>query len=333
MSLSASVGPLIQDFFVEHLCRQRCASPQTVAAYRDAFRLLLSFLHQKTGTVPSALRLTNLDAPAVLSFLDHLELHRKNAARSRNVRLAAIRSFFRYVSMREPDSLGLATSVLAIPSKRVERRLVGYLTREEMDALLEAPDRSEWIGRRDYMLLLTLYNSGARVSEIATLQRSQLSFTTTPSIRLRGKGRKERAVPLWPKTGRALQTWFREIGEDRDGFAFPNARGGPLTRHGVAYIIGQAVERALAPCPSLAAKRVSPHVIRHTTAMHLLQGGVELAVIALWLGHESVETTHGYVEADLATKERALRKLTPLGSAPGRRFKADDALIAFLAGL
>jgi site-specific recombinase XerD len=330
VSLSASVGPLIQDFFVQHLTRQRCASPQTVAAYRDAFRLLLSFLHQKTGTVPSALRLTNLDAPAVLSFLDHLEQHRKNAARSRNVRLAAIRSFFRYVAMREPDSLGLATSVLAIPSKRVDRRLVGYLTREEMDALLAAPDRSEWIGRRDYTLLLTLYNSGARVSEIATVQRSQVSFDTTPSIRLHGKGRKERAVPLWPRTGRALQTWFREVAEDQHGFAFPNARGGPLTRHGVAYIIDQAVQRAQAPCPSLAAKRVSPHVIRHTTAMHLLQGGVELAVIALWLGHESVETTHGYVEADLAMKERALEKLAPLG-APARRFKADDALMAFLA--
>lgn len=333
MSVSASVGPLIQDFFVQHLSRQRCASPQTVAAYRDAFRLLLSFLHQKTGTAPSALRLANLDAPTVLSFLDHLEQDRKNAARSRNVRLAAIRSFFRYVALREPDSLGLATSVLAIPSKRVDKRLVGYLSREEMDALLAAPDRSEWIGRRDYTLLLTLYNSGARVSEIATVQRSHVTFDTTPSIHLRGKGRKERVVPLWLKTGRALQTWFREIGESRDSFAFPNARGGPLTRHGVAYIIGQAVQRALAQCPSLAAKRVSPHVIRHTTAMHLLQGGVEPTVIALWLGHESVETTHGYVEADLAMKERALRKLAPVGSASGRQFKADDALIAFLAGM
>jgi integrase/recombinase XerD len=333
VSPSASVGPIIQDFFVQYLSRQKGASPQTVAAYRDAFRLLLRFLHQLTGTVPSALRLTNLDAPAVLSFLDHLEQDRKNAPRSRNVRLAAIRSFFRYVAMREPDCLGLATSVLAIPSKRVEKRLVGYLTREEMDALLAAPDRSEWIGRRDYTLLLTLYNSGARVSEIATLRRSQISFDTTSAIHLRGKGRKERAVPLWSKTVRALQMWFRELGEDQHGLAFPNARGGDLTRHGVAYIIGEAVQRALPRCPSLAKKRVSPHVIRHTTAMHLLQGGVELAVIALWLGHETVETTHGYVEADLATKERALRKLTPIGSASGGRFKADDALIAFLAGL
>jgi len=333
VSLSASVGPLIQDFFVQHLSRQRRVSPRTVSAYRDAFRLLLRFLHQKTGTVPSALRLTNLDASAVLSFLDHLEQDRKNAARSRNVRLAAIRSFFRYVAMREPDSLGLATSVLAIPSKRVEKRLVGYLTREEMDALLAAPDRSDWIGRRDYTLLLTLYNSGARVSEIATVRRSQISFDTTPSIHLLGKGRKERAIPLWSKTARALQTWFQELGEDERGFAFPNARGGPLTRHGVAYIIRQAVQRALARCPSFAAKRVSPHVIRHTTAVHLLQGGVEPAVIALWLGHETVETTHGYVEADLAMKERALRKLAPVGPASGRRFKADDTLIAFLAGL
>jgi len=330
VSASPSLGPLLQDFFVQHLLRQRRASPQTGAAYRDTFRLLLNFVHQTIGIAPAALHLVNLDVATILSFLDHLEQDRKNSVRSRNARLAAIRSFFRYVALREPDSLGLVTSVLAIPSKRADRRLVGYLTRQEMDALLAAPNRSEWIGRRDYALLLTLYNSGARVSEIAALQRSQVCFDTTTSIQLRGKGRKERAVPLWCKTTRTLQTWFRELGDSTAGFAFPNRFGGSLTRHGVAFVIGQAVRRGSVTCPSLATKRVSPHVIRHTTAMHLLQGGVDLGVIALWLGHESVETTHCYLEADLAMKERALEKLAPIETR-ARWFKADDALMAFLA--
>jgi site-specific recombinase XerD len=324
------LGPLLQDFFVQHLLCQRRASSQTGAAYRDTFRLLLNFVHQRIGIAPAALHRVNLDAATILSFLNHLEQDRKNSVRSRNARLAAIRSFFRYVALREPDSLGLVTSVLAIPSKRVDRHLVGYLTRHEMDALLAAPNSSEWIGRRDHALLLTLYNSGARASEIAALQRSQVRFDTTTSIQLQGKGRKERAVPLRPKTTRTLQTWFRELGDSTAGFAFPNRLGGSLTRHGVAFIVGRAAKRGSVNCPSLATRQVSPHVIRHTTAMHLLQGGVELSVIALWLGHESVETTHCYVEADLAMKERALEKLAPLG-APARRFRADDALMAFLA--
>lgn len=260
-------------------------------------------------------------------------LPRRDHGEARCRRLAAIRSFFRHVALREPDSLGLVTGVLAIPSKRVDRHLVGYLTRQEMEALLAAPNRSEWIGRRDFTLLLTLYNSGARVSEIAALRRSQVRFDTTTSIQLRGKGRKERAVPLWPKTTRTLQAWFASSGTQRTASRFRTGRaeqGGPLTRHGIAFIVGQAVKRGSVTCSSLAAKWVSPHVIRHTTAMHLLQGGVELGVIALWLGHESVETTHCYVEADLAMKERALAKLAPLG-APARRFKADDPLMAFLA--
>jgi integrase/recombinase XerD len=330
VSVSPSLGPLLQDFFVQHLLCQRRASPQTGAAYRDTFRLLLNFVHQTIRIAPSGLHLVNLDAATILSFLDHLERDRKNSVRSRNARLAAIRSFFRYVALREPDSLGLVTSVLAIPSKRADRRLVGYLTRHEIEALLAAPNRSEWIGRRDYALLLTLYNSGARASEISALQRSQVRFDTTTSIQLRGKGRKERAVPLWPKTTRTLQTWFRELGDTTAGYAFPNRLGGSLTRHGIAFIVGQAVKRGSVTCPSLATKRVSPHVIRHTTAMHLLQGGVELGVIALWLGHESVETTHCYVEADLAMKERALEKLAPIGTR-ARRFEPDDALMAFLA--
>lgn len=209
--------------------------------------------------------------------------------------------------------------------------MVGFLTRPEVDALLAAPDRSTWAGRRDHALLLTLYNSGARVSEIAQLQRTQIEIATTASIRVHGKGRKDRAVPLWPKTAAILRAWFRELGSG-DGLAFPNARGGPLTRDGVAYILERAVATACARCPSMRDKRISPHVLRHTTAMHLLQAGVDLSVIALWLGHESIETTHGYLEADMATKERALAKLVPTTTTL-RRFRPDDALLGFLAGL
>ena len=332
MSAAGSVGSLVQGFFVDHLLRHKRVSPHTVRAYRDTFRLLLGFLSDTHGLAPAAVRLADLDVTRTLAFLDHLEQQRQNTIRTRNARLAALRSFFRYVALREPDHLALATQILAIPSKRTDHRLVGYCTRPEIDALLAAPDRTTRAGRRDHALLLTLYNSGARVSEITTLRRAQVSLGVSPSIQLHGKGRKERAIPLWARTARVLRGWFSELGEGTDGVAFPNARGGPLTRHGVMYLLDQAVHRARATCPSLNAKPVSPHVIRHTTAMHLLQAGVDPATIALWLGHESLETTHIYVQADLALKERALEKLAPLG--PGsHRFRADDALLGFLAAL
>lgn len=334
MSSSVSVpllGPLLQSFFAEHLLTHKQASPQTVAAYRDAFRLLLRFLRETKGLEPAALRLDDLAAPQLLSFLEHLETHRGNTARSRNARLAAFRSFFRFVTLREPNSLALASCVLAIPVKRVARPLVGYLSRAEMDALIATPDCSTWAGRRDHALLLTLYNSGARVSEVARLQRAQVDVGATACVRLHGKGRKDRAVPLWSRTAKVLRAWFRELGAG-DGLAFPNARGGPLTRDGVAYILDRAKQAAGARCPSLQAKRVSPHVLRHTTAMHLLQAGVDLTVIALWLGHESIETTHGYLEADLATKQRALAKLSP-ATTKVPRFRPSDALLTFLDAL
>ena len=251
---------------------------------------------------------------------------------SRPTALAAIRSFARYVALCEPASLALVTRVLAIPRKRTTRRLVGYLTRAEMDACLAVPDRSRWTGRRDHALLLTLYNSGARVSELAALRRAEVTFGASPAVQLHGKGRKERVVPLWPRTARVLQAWFRELGGPADGVAFPNARGGRLTRHGIAYLLRRVVACVRPRCPSLATKQVSPHVVRHALAMHLLQAGVAPAVIALWLGHESVETTHMYVEADLTMKERALARLPAAGSSP-RRFQASDRLLAFLTGL
>jgi integrase/recombinase XerD len=233
--------------------------------------------------------------------------------------------------MREPTVLAVASRVLAIPVKRTERKLVGYLTRSEIDAILSATDRTNWDGRRDYALLLTLYNSGARVSEITGVRRDEIVLDTPASLKLHGKGRKERAIPLWTKTAQVLRAWFKENGDQSSGFAFPSARARRLSRHGVSYVLSRAADRAAPKCPSLKSKRVSPHLIRHSTAMHLLQSGVDPAVIALWLGHESVETTHGYVEADLTMMENAVLKLAPAGTSPGR-FKPADELLAFLAG-
>ena len=262
------VGPLLQAFFIDYLYGQKRASARTVESYRDTFRLLLQFLRQTTDKEPSMLHTLDMDAPAILSFLDHLERQRNNQAQSRNVRLAAVHSFFRMVAIRDPASVGVATRVLAIPVKRTDKRLVGYLTRKEMDALLNAHELSQWAGRRDHALLLTLYNTGARVSEITGLQRSQVQFGigTKSFVQLKGKARKERAVPLWSSTSRTLRTWFEELNSDaryRAATAFPNARGAALSRDGVAYILQQAVERSATTCPSLAKKRVTPHLIRH----------------------------------------------------------------------
>ena len=224
------------------------------------------------------------------------------------------------------------TRVLAIPVKRADKKLIGYLTREEVEALLAAPDRACWSGRRDHALLLTLYNSGARVSEVTTLQREHVCFGPHTFLQLKGKGRKERTVPLWPQTRQVLQAWFEELGDRADPMAFPSARGRPLSREGVDYLLQKAVQKAAHVCPSLSMKRITPHVMRHTTALHLLQSGVDIAVIALWLGHESIETTHVYLEVDLAHKEQALQKLSPV-EGEAARFRADDPLLAFLSSL
>jgi integrase/recombinase XerD len=326
------LAPHLQIFFIQHLQSNKRASGQTIAAYRDTFRLLLQFMQQTHGTEPSKLRLPDLDANTLLSFLDHLERKRNNSVRSRNARLAAIRCFFRFVALRKPECVALVTQVLAIPVKRNDRRIISYLTKEEINGILAAPDQSVWLGRRDYALLLTLYNTGARVSELITLQQSQLHMGVHTFLQLYGKGRKERVVPLWPKTAQVLRSWFREIGEQPNRLVFPNAHKGSLTRQGVNYILSQTAHKAQSTCPSLKTKRVSPHLFRHTTAMHLLQGGVDTETITLWLGHENIQTTHVYVEADLAAKEKALNKLAPAGTSP-LRFKADDALMAFLNSL
>jgi site-specific recombinase XerD len=252
--------------------------------------------------------------------------------RSRNIRLAALRTFFRFVALRDPDSLGIVTRVLAIPVKRTDQKLIGYLTRPEIQAILAAPDRTTWVGRRNHALLVTLYNSGARVSEITALQQGQIRFAEHTCLQLVGKGRKERTIPLWADTARLLRGWFHELGANAAHVAFPSARGTPLSRDGVEYLLKQTAQRAVAACPSLATKAISPHVIRHTTAMHLLQAGVDMATIALWLGHESLDTTHMYLQADLAMKEKALAKLEPIEGV-WKRFHADDPLLAFLAAL
>ena len=327
-----SFGVLLQAFFSEHLLTHKRASAHTIASYRDTFRLLLKFLSTTHRKMPSDIHVTDLDAPVILSFLDHLETGRRNSIRSRNQRLAAIRSFFRYVAFRDPESVSITARIVAIPLKRSDHRLIGYLTRQEIEAILNAPDRTAWIGRRDYALLLTFYNTGARLSELTKLKRSAAVFGTSASLQLHGKGRKDRQVPLWPNTARVLRSWFVEIAGFPNDIAFPSARKGMLSSDGVAYILSMTVQRAIPKCPTLATKRITPHVLRHTTAMHLLQSGVDVSVIALWLGHAKLETTHMYVEADLAMKERALEKLAP-ATTKIVRFRPNDALVAFLSAL
>ena len=257
------IGPLIQSFFTQHLLINKRVSPQTVTSYRDTLKLFLQYLKEQTGKEPVVLQVSDLDVPAVLAFLDHLEQARHNSARSRNVRLAAIRTLFRWIALQDPENVGLATRVLSIPCKRTDKRLVRALSRTEIEAILAAPDLTRWSGRRDHTLLLTLYNTGARVSEIAELKRSQANFGASSFLQLHGKGRKERAVPLWSKTARTLQAWFREVEGDSHTLAFPSARGKPLSRDGINYILQQAISNASSQCPALREKRISPHTLRH----------------------------------------------------------------------
>lgn len=332
MKETTAFPSLLQYFFAQHLCAHKQVSPRTVTSYRDTFRLLLEFLQNRTGRTASSLNVTDLDVPAILAFLEHLEVERGNTARSRNARLHAIRSFFHVVAVRDPANAALVSRVLAIPLKKTDRKLITYLTREETEAILAVPDQATWLGSRDHALLLTLYNSGGRASEITNLLCGHVSFGSHTFVHLHGKGRKDRTVPLWPQTSRVLQVWFQKMGSKPDTIAFPALRGGCLSADGLDHLLQKAVLAAKKTCPSLEKKRVTPHVLRHTTAMHLLQAGVDIAVIALWLGHESIETTHGYVEADLRMKELALNKLTP---AQGRssRFQPKDELLRFLAAL
>ena len=300
----ARLALLLQSFFTERLTQQRMASGCTVQAYRDAFRLLLRYAGKRIGRSPVELSLSDLDAPLVIGFLDHLEKERSNGARSRNARLAAIRAFMRYAAFQEPAMLPTIQRVLAIPMKRFNRTLVGFLSLEEVEALLDAPNRSTWTGERDHAMLATFYNTGARVSEIASMRVSDLVLVGASSVHIRGKGRKERAVPLWNATAKTLRHWVQRLGADGTAPVFPNGKGEAMTRSGIAERLRAAVHEATKVCPSLGKRPVSPHTLRHTTAMHLLQSDVDITVIALWLGHESISTTHQYVEADLSMKKR-----------------------------
>ncbi len=323
---------LVQDFFVRRLIDQRGASARTVESYRDAFELLFSYLEDHCGRPPSALTLADLDAPVILDFLEHLECVRHNSARTRNARLAAIHSFMRYVAVRDPASLPITTRVLAIPAKRFDRPVLGYLTKEQITAILAAPDRTTWSGRRDAILLAVAYNTGARVSELTALRVRDVLLESRSALQLHGKGRKQRVIPLWASTARELRTWLPQTQQAHESPVFPNRSGTAMSRSGVRDRLDRAVATAEQTCPTLRGQRVSPHTLRHSTAVHLLEAGTDLAVIALWLGHSSPAVTHQYLEADLATKEATLNRLSDPSPGP-TRFRPRDRLLTFLEGL
>lgn len=323
---------LLQRFFTERLLQQQAASPRTVAAYRDAFRLLLGYAEDQCHKSAAQLTLLDIDADLIVGFLAHLEEERHNTVRSRNARLAAIRAFAQYVASQCPPALFIAQRILAIPMKRTDKPMLGFLSRSEAKALLDAPSRETWSGRRDRALLKVLYNTGARVSELIGVHVNDVELDVTPSVRLHGKGRKQRTVPLWKDTATDVRRWIDFAGLHADQALLPNRWGRPMTRSNVAERIAIAANSAAKGCPSLLGRSISPHTLRHTTAMHLLQSGVDITVIALWLGHESPSTTHGYVEADLAMKERALSAIAPLTTRRSR-YRPPDALLKFLEAL
>jgi integrase/recombinase XerD len=329
---AANLPPLLQSFFTNRLMAQRKASPHTIASYRDTFRLLLQFAQTRLGKAPSELALGNLDASLIGAFLDDLEKRRRNGARSRNLRLTAVRSFFRYAALEAPTDAAVIQRVLAIPNQRHPRALVGFLTRPEIDALLAAPNPKTWLGRRDHAFLLTAVQTGLRLSEMTALRQEDVSLGAGAHVHCHGKGRKERCTPLAKATVSVLKAWIREQGRDDSKTLFPSMRGGRLSAVGVQHMVARHVATARERCPTLRKKRVSPHVLRHAAAMELLQAGVDCAVIALWLGHESVETTQIYLDADLALKEQVLAKTKPMKGKAGR-YRPDDDLLAFLKGL
>jgi integrase/recombinase XerD len=330
--ISAGLPSLLQSFFTDRLLRQRQASPHTIAGYRDSFRLLLQFAKERLGKKPSKLMIEDLDAPFLGLFLEDLESVRKNSARTRNARLAAIHSFFQYVALEEPAHALHCQRILAMPNKRHERRPIEFLNREEIDALLAAVDPSSWIGRRNRTLLLVAVQTGLRVSELIGLSCQDVVLGTGAHVRCLGKGRKQRCTPLRPETATMLNAWLRERHGLPENPVFPSIRGGKLSRDAVERLITKYTTIAKQTCPSLKRKNVSPHVLRHAAAMDLLQHGVDRSVIALWLGHESVETTQMYLHADMRLKEKALSRTTPLGVKPGR-YRPDDKLLAFLETL
>jgi len=328
----ASFAPLLEHFFTQRLMQQRQASAHTISSYRDTLRQFLKFAQKRLGKPPSRLSLEEVDAPLIVKFLDDLEKRQGISVRSRNLRLTAIHSFFRYAAFEAPTHSAQIQRVLAIPSKRYTRTLVPFLERAEVDALLAAPDRGTWSGRRDHAFILVAVQTGLRLSEMTGLKREDLVIGAGAHLRVIGKGRKERCTPLAKPTLAVLRDWLRERQKGDEQILFPSARGERLSVHGVQYLLNKHRTMASRDCPSLRRKRVTVHRLRHTMAMDLLQSGVDRSVIALWLGHESVETTQIYLDASLAMKEQALAKTTPLLGRPGR-YKPGDRLMDFLNGL
>jgi len=327
-----SFASLVQQFFTEYLVTQRAVSPRTVASYRDALMLFLDFAHRRLGKAAIALRLADIEPDLLLAFLDHLEQQRHNAVRSRNLRLTALRAFLKFAARRDVSSFHVIERALSVPMKRFERPMVGFLSREEMLAVMDEP-ASTWTAQRDHLLLAMLYNTGARVSEIIGVRVADVVPDGAACVHLRGKGRKQRSVPLWKITVQEVRAWLRRnptLGADAP--LLPNRDGRAMTRSNVNKRLDIAVAHAAKVHSSLAKRSISPHTIRHTTAMHLLQSGVAFNVIALWLGHETTTTTHRYVEADLAMKDKALARLQAPDTKT-RRYRPPDALMRFLQTL
>ena len=332
MKPTGNFAALLTRYFTQRLIQQQSASPHTIGSYRDAFHLLLVFAKTTLGKAPSQLTIEQIDAPLVSSFLDDLENRRGISARSRNLRLTAIRSFFRFAAFELPAHSEQIQRILAIPCKRCVHQQVHYLTRPEVDALLAAPDQATWSGRRDHALLLLAVQTGLRVSELTGLTQRDVHCGAGAHVYVLGKGRKERCTPLTKQTAAVLQAWLKEPKRGEGQIVFPNRQGSKMSNDGVQYLLAQHTKVARVYCPSLMKKKVTPHILRHSAAMELLQAGVDTAVIALWLGHESVETTQIYLEADLAMKEKMLAKTTAHEGTPGV-YKPQDALLAFLKAL
>jgi site-specific recombinase XerD len=326
------LASLIEAFFCKRLISQRRASPHTVASYRDTFRLLLVFTQERMHRPASQLALKDISPGLLSDFLDHLEAGRANTARTRNLRLTAIRSFFRFAALEAPDQGGVIQRVLAIPNKRCQRPLIGFLTRPEIEALLGAVDCTKWIGRRDYAFLLVAMQTGLRLSELTGVRREDVTLGAGAHIHCVGKGRKERGTPITKTARRVLESWMKEPWPIESAFLFPSLSGGRLSADAVQDLVNKHVAAARMKCPSLIKKRVTPHVLRHTAAMELLQAGVDRSMIALWLGHESVETTQIYLNANLALKEEILAKTNPINGKSGR-YRPPDRLLSFLSNL
>ena len=323
------LAPTLEAFFSQRLITQKNASPHTIASYRDCLRLLLNFVHETTGTQPSKLRLDDLDAPVIGAFLNHLEQDRGLSVASRNTRLAAVHSLFRFAALRHPEHAALIQRVPAIPTKRAERAIVCFLTPPEVDALLASPDRSRSTGRRDHALLVVAVQTGLRVSELVGLRRRDIQLGAGAHVRCRGKGRKDLSTPLTRQTVSIVRAYLAERGGTPDDPIFPGPRGAPLSRDAVRRLVERHTATAAQSCHSLTSKKTSPHVLRHTAAMRLLESGCDLATISLWLGHENPRTSQIYLHAHLALKERALARTAPPHTKPGR-YQPPDRILAFL---